>query len=1069
MSGDSIARCLEMVIGGAGDDQLTSSCICSITPRNCSCRYNQDLNSMYRGLDVHIAGSKTLVCHLRTSSHPPLKSKISEKTSKSKTNGCDNKTCDRDKPVFQEGLTDGGSSRCNLSTLNLVMLYFLISSLIFDKAHSQGVFIEVDDICIGTCVAQKDWKFNGNCPQTHCDYQCAAQRLAHQVGHRDGTEYHCALNYHNRSENRQTWAEVQNCKKGEQPYVMLYGNTIELPTSKWMIVCDKCNDNMYYNSDESTSSNTYNTCTFEKRNRCTPENHKINCGIPWEERTESDGYCRCDYEQGYAPFNGDINVPMCFYSEEECVIKKCPPGKELVSNYSCVPVCPKGYYRDKTSRECSRIISPSVSIPSVPPTTRNTTVQTPSQSTHGRPVVTFPSTSTDKQSIPIESSILGTSAIIGICFTVLIILALMILLIVSCKYGPLGPCLLRYLIVRHRRDSTYRYSEVNTEPDSRTPRASNGASGQNCGSSNASQSVHYKTEIHVQGDYIKTEGGKVYIKNELNDDIHHETPDDTPEINRRQNQQRKVPVSAEYGVCPVDEEDQPLVPTHEPTKQSSPLHQPIQNDLNPEKDLDVLNEHQEITDRECSAISNNLGKEWEAFVLELNITQVQIEQIQRDHPFHVQDQIRHALIMWRNREMKKGTSRDSLIQKLIDVAKCVQRVDLEETIHEILGKPLHSESDVSGGDDLSTQSEQFDIFSKPIQNDQSEVGKQTLENEEQYCDENPSNSHEQTTYIPNKQRKNTEGKETDVEAVRHGVTEHGEEDEPAVGEMMGNMHRVAGGLSKTVSPVADIPQERDIQKDTPEPITDEVKEQIAKDVLQKVIRQQGYNQCNWPAVLKWLQETSQTRGVELLELLRFPTEIVSHTQIKQERQDCTGVPSQFTAYTTSGNENSCLYQSVSVLLCGDEGLQYRLRLAAFVFIIQNVNDYVQQVIKYSKIDEDKEEQVVLHFLQSNIQVKSSEYSNTSEGITAGMNCLVQETPKLGVDSSSFHVDFLCGALQRNIESFYSTELVKNTRFIPWIPIIEGLTTSGQQLHIFWTSFSGDSGRLDHIVPLFKIE
>ncbi|XP_052766664.1 uncharacterized protein LOC128207648, partial [Mya arenaria] len=676
MSGDSIARCLEMVIGGAGDDQLTSSCICSITPRNCSCRYNQDLNSMYRGLDVHIAGSKTLVCHLRTSSHPPLKSKISEKTSsKSKTNGCDNKTCDRDKPVFQEGLTDGGSSRCNLSTLNLVMLYFLISSLIFDKAHSQGVFIEVDDICIGTCVAQKDWKFNGNCPQTHCDYQCAAQRLAHQVGLRDRTKYHCALNYHNRTENRQTWAEVQNCKKGEQPYVMLYGNTIELPTSKWMIVCDKCNDNMYYNSDESTSSNTYNTCTFEKRNRCTPENHKINCGIPWEERTESDGYCRCDYEQGYAPFNGD--VPMCFYSEEECVIKKCPPEMELVSNYSCVSVCPKGYYRDKTSRDCSPIISPSVSIPSVPPTTRNTTVQTPSRSTHGPPVVTFPSTSTDKQSTPEDSSKFGTWAIIGICFAVLIFLALIILLVVCFKYGPLGLCLLRYLVVRHRRDSTY--LNVNTEPDTRTPHASNGASGQNCGNSNASQSVHYsKTKIIVQGNLIEANRGIVNIenheqgvrsgrgqqtdfeRNELNDDIQmmdetsEETSDDTFEINRRQNQQRKVSVSAKYGVSPVDEEDLPLVPTHEPTKQSSPLHPPIQNDLNPEKDLHFLNEHQEITDRECSAISNNLGKEWEAFVLELNITQVQIEQIQRDHPFHVQDQIRHGLMMWRDQDMNKG-------------------------------------------------------------------------------------------------------------------------------------------------------------------------------------------------------------------------------------------------------------------------------------------------------------------------------------------------------------------------------------------------------------------------------
>ncbi|WAR15445.1 hypothetical protein MAR_005550, partial [Mya arenaria] len=152
-----------------------------------------------------------------------------------------------------------------------------------------------------------DLEFNGECPQTFCDRQCADQRLASRVGYPDGTEYHCALNYHNRTEYRQTWAVVQNCSK----------------------VCDKCNDSWYYNSEESTPSNTYHTCTLEKKNRCTPENHKLSCGIPWEDRTKSDGFCRCDYEHGYAPIGGD--VPSCFYSKEECDIKECPSGNELIT------------------------------------------------------------------------------------------------------------------------------------------------------------------------------------------------------------------------------------------------------------------------------------------------------------------------------------------------------------------------------------------------------------------------------------------------------------------------------------------------------------------------------------------------------------------------------------------------------------------------------------------------------------------------------------------------------------------------------------------------------------------
>ncbi|XP_052821274.1 mucin-4-like isoform X2 [Mya arenaria] len=292
-----------------------------------------------------------------------------------------------------------------------MMLYLFILSLIHHGVHTQGLFKEVDSICIGKCLAEKDWEFNGVCPQTFCDWQCAVQRLAFRTGYPVGTEYHCALNYHNRNEYIETWAVVQNCSKGEQPYISFYKNTMELPSLNGIIVCDKCNDSWYYNNKESTPSNIYHTCTLVKVNRCTLENHKLSCGIPWEDRTESDGFCRCDYKHGYAPFNG--NVPMCFYSMEECDIKKCPSGHELVSNYSCVSVCPQGYYHENTSRQCLPVKSQTThdlqvvttTVPETTPTTLNVTVQTPSETTHGPPVVrtTVPETSPTRLKVTVQT------------------------------------------------------------------------------------------------------------------------------------------------------------------------------------------------------------------------------------------------------------------------------------------------------------------------------------------------------------------------------------------------------------------------------------------------------------------------------------------------------------------------------------------------------------------------------------------------------------------------------------------------------------------------------------------
>ncbi|XP_052821268.1 uncharacterized protein LOC128246836 isoform X3 [Mya arenaria] len=403
-----------------------------------------------------------------------------------------------------------------------MMLYLFILSLAHHGVHTQGLFKEIDSICIGRCFAQKDWEFNGECPQSFCDRQCADQRLALRVGYPVGTEYHCALNFRNRTEYRQTWAVVHNCSKGEQPYISFFNNAMELPSNNGIIVCDKCNDSWYYNSEESTPSNTYHTCTSVKRNRCTHENHKLSCGIPWEDRKESDGFCRCDYEHGYAPNGRD--VPSCFYSKEECSIKTCPSGNELVSNYSCVPVCPQGYNRDKTSRQC------------LPNIRLNVTVQTQSKSTRGFQLVT----PIDQQTTPAPSQ----SFVDSLFFEVTVATAVFLIFIVICMVLFIGR------IITGKGQFKVNYTETQTG----------------------------------QGQKTNFGGVEVNIDIPLVD----RTPDATPEKDRSRNQQSKASGSAEYGVCPVYEDDQPLISTHHSSKQASSVQQPIQEYIYTKNFLDRL-------------------------------------------------------------------------------------------------------------------------------------------------------------------------------------------------------------------------------------------------------------------------------------------------------------------------------------------------------------------------------------------------------------------------------------------------------------------------------------------------
>lgn len=88
------------------------------------------------------------------------------------------------------------------------------------------------------------------------------------------------------------------------------------------VTCEPCSDKNYYNPRENTSTATYSKCDRLKYNRCTAENHKIQCGsVSWEDSKDSDGYCRCDARGGFAP--AAYETEMCFTEDRGCHLIPC--------------------------------------------------------------------------------------------------------------------------------------------------------------------------------------------------------------------------------------------------------------------------------------------------------------------------------------------------------------------------------------------------------------------------------------------------------------------------------------------------------------------------------------------------------------------------------------------------------------------------------------------------------------------------------------------------------------------------------------------------------------------------
>jgi hypothetical protein len=83
-----------------------------------------------------------------------------------------------------------------------------------------------------------------------------------------------------------------------------------------------------------------------------------------------------------------------------------------------------------------------------------------------------------------------------------------------------------------------------------------------------------------------------------------------------------------------------------------------------------------LSDRGLDDISNRLGVEWQSVAIELNLRQAEIDQIKLDNPYRTVEQVRRALITWRDRSRAADK-----VAELLEALTMVSRNDLVNDLH----------------------------------------------------------------------------------------------------------------------------------------------------------------------------------------------------------------------------------------------------------------------------------------------------------------------------------------------------------------------------------------------------
>ena len=121
---------------------------------------------------------------------------------------------------------------------------------------------------------------------------------------------------------------------GFEPAISEIINTRKVPLTEAAVNCHRCVNSDYFN-DRSRNTSSYVQCPLQKSNKC-KNDHQIICGTPWNERTDSDGECRCDSSKGYVPSARKFDSNGCFAIHDLCTFKTCSEGHELSRMSKCL-------------------------------------------------------------------------------------------------------------------------------------------------------------------------------------------------------------------------------------------------------------------------------------------------------------------------------------------------------------------------------------------------------------------------------------------------------------------------------------------------------------------------------------------------------------------------------------------------------------------------------------------------------------------------------------------------------------------------------------------------------------
>ncbi|XP_052272560.1 uncharacterized protein LOC127873039 isoform X2 [Dreissena polymorpha] len=244
-------------------------------------------------------------------------------------------------------------------------------------------------------------------------------------------------------------------------------------------------------------------------------------------------------------------------------------------------------------------------------------------------------------------------------------------------------------------------------------------------------------------------------------------------------------------------------------------------------------------------------------------------------------------------------------------------------------------------------------------------------------------------------------------------------------------------------------------------ISDDEKEKFAENFLNGVLHSfKDSNDSNLATIESILDKMTEKEKVKLYLMFKFPEREIKTPEIFQNDFTCKNCGKNFIRGNSSGKNNSCMYQSISKLLCGDERLQNRLRLCSTLHAVEWFNYYVKQMEAFA----GKENSPPMRVLQilGQADIAPHEIEDWKVSLRKGIKEIVVQTSELTRDSCQLHIMFLSHALGCKItQHFEDSNHHEDTEDCPVLEKDTANTLGILDLHILWNKDR------NHLMPLFK--